>query len=91
MGFCGTRDDALSVSKGVLQNECFIDVLNLIPHAIVLLICGFILVVWSKSFMGKMEVATWVHFRGHSLRWILSLFLIIVTAVEIGEDRKSVV
>lgn len=63
MGFCGTKSDAMSVAEGVLQNDCFVDVLNIIPHATMALIGIFIITVWNHSVMGKLKVKTWVHFQ----------------------------
>ncbi|XP_046564179.1 ATP-binding cassette sub-family C member 9-like [Haliotis rubra] len=89
MGFCGSKEDAMSVKKGVLLNTCFVDVLNMIPHALLALICIFILTVWNHSVMGKIKVKTWVHFPGHNLRWISTLALIIVNIVQIAEGVIS--
>lgn len=89
MGFCGTKTNALSVSGGVLKNECFVDVLNIVPHAIVLLVSIFILIVWSKSSLGQIRVTAWVHFAGHNIRWILTLLLILICIIEIWEGVIS--
>ncbi|OWF53711.1 ATP-binding cassette sub-family C member 9 [Mizuhopecten yessoensis] len=89
MGFCGSRDDALRVDNGVLQNECFVDVLNIVPHAIFLLISVFILIVWNRSVLGQLHVTTWVHYHGHSLRWIVTLILVLSCSVGIGEGVMS--
>ncbi|KAK3084802.1 hypothetical protein FSP39_019339 [Pinctada imbricata] len=87
--FCGSRDGARSVSHGALQNECFVDVLNIIPHAIFVLISLFILIVWSRSLFYKIENATWSHYSGHNLRWVLTLLLILVSLVEIADGITS--
>lgn len=63
MGFCGSKSDAMRVEDGVLQNECFVDVLNIIPHATISLIGIFIVTVWNHSVMGKLKAKTWVHFQ----------------------------
>ncbi|XP_060072663.1 ATP-binding cassette sub-family C member 9-like [Ylistrum balloti] len=89
MGFCGSRDDALRVDNGVLQNECFVDVLNIVPHAIFLLISVFILIVWNRSVLGQLHVTTWVHYHGHSLRWTVTLVLVISCGVGIAEGVMS--
>ncbi|XP_036369028.1 ATP-binding cassette sub-family C member 9-like isoform X4 [Octopus sinensis] len=88
-GFCGSRLDALSVANGVLQNDCFIDVLNIIPHCIFLLFSVPILIIWSKSVIGTKKVKTWVHFRVHAFRWVVTLFLIGVNLMEIAEGLTS--
>ena len=88
-GFCGSRIDALSVANGVLQNDCFIDVLNIVPHCIFLLISLPILIIWSKSVIGTKKVKTWVHFRVHVFRWVSVLFLIVLNIFEITEGLTS--
>ncbi|GAB1608174.1 ATP-binding cassette sub-family C member 9-like isoform X4 [Argonauta hians] len=88
-GFCGSRLDALSVANGVLQNDCFIDVLNIIPHCIFLLFSVPILIIWSKSVIGTKKVKTWVHFRVHAFRWVVTMFLIAVNIMEIAEGLTS--
>ncbi|KAK7499156.1 hypothetical protein BaRGS_00009703 [Batillaria attramentaria] len=55
MGFCGTKADAMSVKDGVLQNECFVDVLNIIPHATLALIGIFIVTGLEPLCHGKIE------------------------------------
>lgn len=88
-GFCGSRIDALSVTNGVLQNDCFIDVLNIVPHCIFLIISVPILIIWSKSVIGTKKVKTWVHFRIHEFRWLIILFLIGLNIFEITEGLTS--
>lgn len=77
VGFCGLRENALSVKDGVIKNECFIDVLNLVPHALFSVFSLFILIVWSRSTFGRIEVTTWVQFRGHNARWIITILLLL--------------
>ena len=79
----------MSVKHGVIQNECFVDVLNIIPHALLALVCIFVLTVWNHSVIGKLKVKTWVHYQGHSLRWICTLALITTIIVEIAEGFFS--
>lgn len=87
MSFCGSKHSATSVAEGVVKNECFVDVLNIVPHAIFVLVSLFILIVWCKS--KYYNATTWVHFRGHNVRWTCSLFLIIVIVTEISEGFMS--
>ncbi|XP_070204431.1 ATP-binding cassette sub-family C member 9-like [Littorina saxatilis] len=89
MAFCGSRSDAMSVKEGVLQNECFVDVLNIIPHATLSLIGIFIVTVWNHSIMGKLKAKTWVHFQGHNFRWILNLMLLTILIIEVAEGFIS--
>ncbi|XP_035824447.1 ATP-binding cassette sub-family C member 9 isoform X2 [Aplysia californica] len=88
-GFCGSESNAMSVKEGVIQNECFVDVLNIIPHALLALVCIFILTVWNHSVIGKLKVKTWVHFQWHNARWIFTLALITTIIVEIAEGFIS--
>lgn len=89
MGFCGSKLNAMSVKDGVIQNECFVDVLNIIPHALLALVCIFILTVWNHSVIGKLKVKTWVHYQWHSFRWICTLSLLTTIIVEIAEGFIS--
>lgn len=89
MSFCGSRVGSLSVEGGVLQNRCFVDVMNIIPCGLFLLVSIFILVVWKQSFLGKLEAKTWVHFHCHIIRWILTLLLILINCIEIAEGFVS--
>ncbi|PVD32870.1 hypothetical protein C0Q70_08317 [Pomacea canaliculata] len=89
MGFCGSKSDAMRVEDGVLQNECFVDVLNIIPHATISLIGIFIVTVWNHSVMGKLKAKTWVHFQGHNFRWVLNLALLLVVIFEVAEGVIS--
>lgn len=88
-GFCGSKVNAMSVKYGVIQNECFVDVLNIVPHALLTLTCTFILTAWNHSIIGKLKVKTWVHFQGHSFRWVCTLTLITTIMVEIAEGFIS--
>ena len=85
MGFCGSKSNAMSVKGGALKNECFVDVLNIVPHALLALVCIFVLTVWNHSVIGKLKVTTWVHYKWHNARWIFTLGLIATILVEIVE------
>ena len=89
MSFCGSREGSFSVEGGVLQNKCFVDVMNIIPSGIFLLVSVTILVVWKQSVLGKLRAETWVHYNCHIVRWILTLFLILVNCLEIAEGFVS--
>lgn len=78
MGFCGSKSDAMRVEDGVLQNECFVDVLNIIPHATISLIGIFIVTVWNHSVMGKLKAKTWVHFQVCVLKYKYYFFVLLV-------------
>ncbi|XP_055997063.1 ATP-binding cassette sub-family C member 8-like isoform X2 [Ostrea edulis] len=87
MSFCGSKNRARSVAEGVVKNECFVDVLNIVPHAIFVLVSLFILIVWCKS--KYYNATSWVHFRGHNVRWFFSLVLIVIIVTEIAEGFMS--
>ncbi|XP_060582748.1 ATP-binding cassette sub-family C member 9-like [Ruditapes philippinarum] len=89
MSFCGSREGSLSVKDGVLRNKCFVDVMNIIPHGLFIVTSIFILIAWRESIVGRLKAKTWVHFRCHSIRWILTLFLILINAIEIAEGFVS--
>lgn len=61
----------------------------IIPHGLFFITSVLILIAWRGSVMGKMKAKTWVHFQCHSLRWILTLFLILVTGLELAEGIVS--
>ena len=89
MSFCGSREGSLSVKDGVLRNKCFVDVMNIIPHGLFVILSITILIAWRQSTMGKLEAKSWVQFKCHSLRWILTLILIVVNSLEIAEGFVS--
>ena len=89
MSFCGPFEVAVSVQQGVLNNECFIDGLNIIPHTLFILITLPIIVVWNVSNSSRVEMKSWVHFPGHMIRWILSLILLFINMLEIAEGVLS--
>ena len=89
MSFCGSRLGSLSVEDGVLQNRCFVDVMNIIPCGLFLLVSVTILVVWKQSVLGKLKAKTWVHFHCHIIRWIFMILLILVNCLEIAEGAVS--
>lgn len=89
MSFCGSREGSLSVKDGVVKNECFVDILNIIPHGLFIVITGLILIAWRESIMGKLKAKTWVHFPCHSLRWILTLLMMLSNGLEIAEGFLS--
>ncbi|XP_052799904.1 ATP-binding cassette sub-family C member 9-like isoform X2 [Mya arenaria] len=89
MSFCGSRSGSLSVREGVLKNKCFVDVMNIIPHGMLIIISAVILIVWRESVMGQLKAKTWVHFKCHSIRWIVSMVLVLIYALDIVEGFVS--
>ena len=89
MSFCGSREGSFSVAGGVLQNKCFVDVMNIIPSGIFLLVSLTILVAWKQSLQGRIRTKTWVHFHCHIIRWLITLLLILVNCIEIAEGFVS--
>lgn len=39
--------------------------------------------------MGRLKAKTWVHFKCHSIRWILTLILILINGLELAEGFVS--
>uniref|UniRef100_A0A672KYQ0 ATP-binding cassette sub-family C member 9-like n=1 Tax=Sinocyclocheilus grahami TaxID=75366 RepID=A0A672KYQ0_SINGR len=93
LSFCGNDrgSKAYSVDKGVLDNGCFVDALNLVPHVFLLFITFPILFIGWGSQSSKVQIHhnTWLHFPGHNLRWILTFTLLFVHVCEIAEGIVS--
>ncbi|XP_040004117.1 ATP-binding cassette sub-family C member 9 isoform X2 [Xiphias gladius] len=93
LSFCGNDDDinAYSVDEGVLNNGCFVDALNLVPHVFLLFITFPILFIGWGSQSSKVQIHhnTWLHFPGHNLRWILTFSLLFVHVCEFAEGIVS--
>ncbi|XP_035258157.1 ATP-binding cassette sub-family C member 9 isoform X2 [Anguilla anguilla] len=92
MAFCGSdQKDSYSVEEGVLNNGCFVDALNLVPHVFLLFITFPILFIGWGSQSSKVQIHhnTWLHFPGHNLRWILTFALLFVHVCEIAEGVDS--
>ncbi|KAK2859114.1 hypothetical protein Q5P01_003734 [Channa striata] len=90
LSFCGSVD-AYSVEEGVLNNGCFVDALNLVPHVFLLFITFPILFIGWGSQSSKVQIHhnTWLHFPGHNLRWILTFSLLFVHVCEFAEGIVS--
>ncbi|XP_051889407.1 LOW QUALITY PROTEIN: ATP-binding cassette sub-family C member 9-like [Pristis pectinata] len=118
LSFCGNdTTTAYNVDDGVLNNGCFVDALNLVPHVFLLFITFPILFIggaprihsthaplttpqcrmpqdsrngWgSQSSKVQIHHNTWLHFPGHSFRWILTFILLFVLVCEIAEGMVS--
>ncbi|XP_061084939.1 ATP-binding cassette sub-family C member 9 isoform X4 [Conger conger] len=92
MAFCGSdRNTSYSVATGVLENGCFVDALNLVPHVFLLFITFPILFIGWGSQSSKVQIHhnTWLHFPGHNLRWMLTFALLLVHVCEIAEGIVS--
>ncbi|XP_051974491.1 ATP-binding cassette sub-family C member 9-like isoform X1 [Xyrauchen texanus] len=93
LSFCGndSGSNAYSVDNGVLDNGCFVDALNLVPHVFLLFITFPILFIGWGSQSSKVQIHhnTWLHFPGHNLRWILTFTLLFVHVCEIAEGIVS--
>uniref|UniRef100_A0A3Q3F0S6 ATP-binding cassette sub-family C member 9-like n=1 Tax=Labrus bergylta TaxID=56723 RepID=A0A3Q3F0S6_9LABR len=93
LAFCGNENgtQAYNVEKGVLDNGCFVDALNLVPHVFLLFITFPILFIGWGSQSSKVQIHhnTWLHFPGHNLRWILTFSLLFVHVCEFAEDRPT--
>ncbi|XP_070785441.1 ATP-binding cassette sub-family C member 9 isoform X2 [Enoplosus armatus] len=93
LSFCGNDKgiNAYSVDEGVLNNGCFVDALNLVPHVFLLFITFPILFIGWGSQSSKVQIHhnTWLHFPGHNLRWILTFSLLFVHVCEFAEGIVS--
>eukprot|EP00064_Thunnus_orientalis_P011298 superscaffoldBa00001619_g11328 len=93
LSFCGNDPNinAYSVEQGVLNNGCFVDALNLVPHVFLLFITFPILFIGWGSQSSKVQIHhnTWLHFPGHNLRWILTFSLLFVHVCEFAEGIVS--
>ncbi|XP_057710540.1 ATP-binding cassette sub-family C member 9 isoform X3 [Corythoichthys intestinalis] len=93
LSFCGNDHDSdgYSVDDGVLNNGCFVDALNLVPHVFLLFITFPILFIGWGSQSSKVQIHhnTWLHFPGHNLRWILTFSLLFVHVCEFAEGLVS--
>ncbi|XP_041833390.1 ATP-binding cassette sub-family C member 9 isoform X2 [Melanotaenia boesemani] len=91
VSFCGNNKDAYNVGKNVLNNGCFVDALNLVPHVFLLFITFPILFIGWGSQSSKVQIHhnTWLHFPGHNMRWILTFLLLFVHVCEFAEGIVS--
>ncbi|XP_074488291.1 ATP-binding cassette sub-family C member 8 isoform X1 [Sebastes fasciatus] len=93
LAFCGNENKsvAYNVDGGVLNNGCFLDALNVVPHVFLLFITFPILFIGWGSQSSKVHIhhSTWLHFPGHNLRWLLTFVLLFVLVCEIAEGIVS--
>ncbi|XP_053318966.1 ATP-binding cassette sub-family C member 9 isoform X2 [Spea bombifrons] len=92
LSFCGSNTNfSYNIDNGVLNNICFLDALNLVPHVFLLFITFPILFIGWGSQSSKVQIHhnTWLHFPGHNLRWILTFALLFVHVCEIAEGIVS--
>ncbi|XP_031156163.1 ATP-binding cassette sub-family C member 9 isoform X1 [Sander lucioperca] len=93
LSFCGSDNgsNSYSVNEGVLNNGCFVDALNLVPHVFLLFITFPILFIGWGSQSSKVQIHhnTWLHFPGHNMRWILTFSLLFVHVCEFAEGIVS--
>ncbi|KAM3924479.1 LOW QUALITY PROTEIN: ATP-binding cassette sub-family C member 9 [Leptodactylus fuscus] len=92
LSFCGNNTNtSYNVNNGVLNNICFLDALNLVPHVFLLFITFPILFIGWGSQSSKVQIHhnTWLHFPGHNLRWLLTFVLLFVHVCEIAEGIVS--
>uniref|UniRef100_A0A8I3WMU6 ATP binding cassette subfamily C member 9 n=1 Tax=Callithrix jacchus TaxID=9483 RepID=A0A8I3WMU6_CALJA len=91
LSFCGNNITSYNINDGVLENSCFVDALNLVPHVFLLFITFPILFIGWGSQSSKVQIHhnTWLHFPGHNLRWILTFALLFVHVCEIAEGIVS--
>uniref|UniRef100_A0A672H1U4 ATP-binding cassette, sub-family C (CFTR/MRP), member 8 n=1 Tax=Salarias fasciatus TaxID=181472 RepID=A0A672H1U4_SALFA len=93
LAFCGNENNsvAYNVDGGVLNNGCFLDALNVVPHVFLLFITFPILFIGWGSQSSKVHIhhSTWLHFPGHNLRWLLTFILLFILVCEIAEGIVS--
>ncbi|XP_068442146.1 ATP-binding cassette sub-family C member 9 isoform X2 [Clinocottus analis] len=93
LSFCGDNQtvNSYNVTGGVLNNGCFVDALNLVPHVFLLFITFPILFIGWGSQSSKVQIHhnTWLHFPGHNMRWILTFSLLFVHVCEFAEGIVS--
>ncbi|XP_027128685.1 ATP-binding cassette sub-family C member 8 isoform X2 [Larimichthys crocea] len=93
LAFCGNENNsvAYNVDRGVLNNGCFLDALNVVPHVFLLFITFPILFIGWGSQSSKVHIhhSTWLHFPGHNLRWLLTFILLFILVCEIAEGIVS--
>ncbi|AWP08746.1 putative ATP-binding cassette sub-family C member 8-like [Scophthalmus maximus] len=93
LAFCGNENNsvAYNVDRGVLNNGCFLDALNVVPHVFLLFITFPILFIGWGSQSSKVHIhhSTWLHFPGHNLRWLLTFVLLFILVCEIAEGIVS--
>ncbi|XP_053175738.1 ATP-binding cassette sub-family C member 8 isoform X3 [Scomber japonicus] len=93
LAFCGNENNsvAYNVDEGVLNNGCFLDALNVVPHVFLLFITFPILFIGWGSQSSKVHIhhSTWLHFPGHNLRWLLTFVLLFILVCEIAEGIVS--
>uniref|UniRef100_A0AAX7UXA9 ATP-binding cassette, sub-family C (CFTR/MRP), member 8 n=1 Tax=Astatotilapia calliptera TaxID=8154 RepID=A0AAX7UXA9_ASTCA len=93
LAFCGNENNSMAynVDGGVLNNGCFLDALNVVPHVFVLFITFPILFIGWGSQSSKVHIhhSTWLHFPGHNLRWLLTFILLFILVCEIAEGIVS--
>ncbi|XP_052336655.1 ATP-binding cassette sub-family C member 8-like isoform X1 [Oncorhynchus keta] len=93
LAFCGNENNSLAynVDRGILNNGCFLDALNVVPHIFLLFITFPILFIGWGSQSSKVHIhhSTWLHFPGHNLRWLLTFILLFVLVCEIAEGIVS--
>ncbi|XP_056273131.1 ATP-binding cassette sub-family C member 8 [Pseudoliparis swirei] len=93
LAFCGNENHSMAynVDSGVLNNGCFLDALNVVPHVFLLFITFPILFIgWgSQSSNVHIHHSTWLHFPGHNLRWLLTFVLLFILVCEIAEGIVS--
>ncbi|XP_029289597.1 ATP-binding cassette sub-family C member 8 [Cottoperca gobio] len=93
LAFCGNENNsvAYNVDDGVLNNGCFLDALNVVPHVFLLFITFPILFIGWGSQSSKVHIhhSTWLHFPGHNLRWLLTFVLLFILVCEVAEGIVS--
>uniref|UniRef100_G1S7N5 ATP-binding cassette sub-family C member 8 n=1 Tax=Nomascus leucogenys TaxID=61853 RepID=G1S7N5_NOMLE len=74
LAFCGSENHsaAYRVDQGVLNNGCFVDALNVVPHVFLLFITFPILFIGECAQRARRELGTWIPFPRHPNRQYLT-------------------
>lgn len=63
LSFCGNKSSSYNIYHGVLQNSCFVDALNLVPHVFLLFITFPILFIGESLMCLIKQVRFLSHWR----------------------------
>uniref|UniRef100_A0A668TUA3 ATP-binding cassette, sub-family C (CFTR/MRP), member 9 n=1 Tax=Oreochromis aureus TaxID=47969 RepID=A0A668TUA3_OREAU len=88
LSFCGNKSNAYSVTKGVLNNPCFVDALNLVPHVFLLFITFPILFIvlfiyWVLAFITK-SIKLWKFAEDKDASQYLRLYITALLVILYG-------
>ncbi len=74
---------------GVLENECFLNTLRMLPHILLILFALPVIILLGHSQSRQSQARTWVYFPHHNVRWVLTLTLLVLTLCQLLEGVFS--